>query len=264
MKLPEVLYFIFILNLKIQFKKGLNIHGTLLNVMWQPAWEGAWEENGYMYMYGWVPLLSTWNYYNIVNQLYSNIKFKSESVSRSVVSNSLWPHGLQHARPLCPPSPRVWPSSCSLHWWCRPAILSSDALFSFCIWSSPASGTFPVQFTSVTQLCLTLCDPMDCSTPDFPVHHQLPEFTQTRVCWVCDAMQPSHPLSPSPPAFNLSQHQGLFKWVSSLHQVAKVLGFQLQHQSFQWRKWQPTLVPLPGKSHGQRSLVAYSPWGRKE
>ena len=66
------------------------------------------------------------------------------------------------------------------------------------------------------------------------VHHQLLEFTQTHVHWVCDAIQPSYPLSsPSPPAFNLSQHQGLFKWVSSSHQVAKVLEFQLQHQSFQ-------------------------------
>ena len=68
-----------------------------------------------------------------------------------------------------------------------------------------------VQFNSVTQSCLTLCDPMDCSTPGFLVHHQLPEFTQTHVHWVGDAIQPSHPLSsPSPPAFNLSQHQGLF------------------------------------------------------
>ena len=73
---------------------------------------------------------------------------------------------------------------------------------------------------------------MDCSTPGFPVHHQLPELDQTHVHWVNDAIQPSHPLSsPSPPAFNLSQHQGLFKWVSFLHQVAKVLEFQLQHQS---------------------------------
>ena len=86
------------------------------------------------------------------------------------------------------------------------------------------------QFSSVTQSCLTLCDPMDRSTPSLAVHHQLPEFTQTHVHWVGDAIQPSHPLSsPSPPAFNLSQHQGLFKWVSSSHQVAKVLEFQLQH-----------------------------------
>ena len=89
--------------------------------------------------------------------------------------------------------------------------------------------------SSVTQLCLILCDPMDCNTPEFPLHHQLLEFTQTHVHWVSDAIQPSHPLlSPSPPTFNLSQHQGIFKWVSSSHQVAKVLEFQLQHQSFQW------------------------------
>ena len=87
---------------------------------------------------------------------------------------------------------------------------------------------------SVAKSCLILCDPMDCSRPGLPVHHQLLEFTQTHVHWVCDAIQPSYPLSsPSPPAFNLSQHQGLFKWVSSSHQVAKVLEFQLQHQSFQ-------------------------------
>ena len=91
-----------------------------------------------------------------------------------------------------------------------------------------------VQFSSIAQLCQTLCNPMDCSTPGLPVHHQLLEFTQTHVHQVSDAIQPSHPLSsPSPPVFNLSQHQGLFKLVSFKHQVAKVLEFQLQHQSFQ-------------------------------
>ena len=81
----------------------------------------------------------------------------------------------------------------------------------------------------------TLCGPMDCSTQGLPVNRQLPEFTQTHVHWVRDAIQLSHPLSsPFPPAFNLSYHQGLFKWISSLHQVAKWLEFQLQHQSFQW------------------------------
>ena len=83
-------------------------------------------------------------------------------------------------------------------------------------------------FSSVAQSCLTLCNPMDCSTPGFLVHHQLPELAQTHVHWVGDAIQPSHPqLSPSPPAFNLSQHQGLFQGVSFSHQVAKVLKFQL-------------------------------------
>ena len=92
-----------------------------------------------------------------------------------------------------------------------------------------------VQLSSVAQLCPTLCNPMDCSTPGFPVHHQLLELAQTHVHQVGDAIQRSHPLSsPSPPSFNLSQHQGLFQWVSSLHQVAKGLEFQLQHQPFQW------------------------------
>ena len=91
------------------------------------------------------------------------------------------------------------------------------------------------QFSSVAQSCPTPWDPMDCSTSGLPVHNQLPEFTQTHVHWVSDAIQPSHPLlSPSPPTFNFSQHQGLFKWISTLHQVAKVLAFQLQHQSFLW------------------------------
>ena len=90
------------------------------------------------------------------------------------------------------------------------------------------------KFSSVAQSCLYLCHPMECSTPGFPVHQQLPELAQTHVHRVDDAIQPSHPLSsPSLPTFNLSQPQGLFQWVSSLHQVAKVLEFQLQHQSFQ-------------------------------
>ena len=80
------------------------------------------------------------------------------------------------------------------------------------------------QFSSVTQSCPTLYDPMDYSRPSFPVHHQLPELAQTHVHQVSDAIQPSHPLSSPSPSFNLSQHHGLFKWVSSLHQVAKVLG----------------------------------------
>ena len=95
------------------------------------------------------------------------------------------------------------------------------------------SNEFSLQFSSVIQSCPALCDPMDCSMPGLPVHHQLLELAQTHDRQVSDAIQPSHPLSsPSPPAFNLSQHQGHFPWVSSSHQVAKVLEFQLQ--SFQW------------------------------
>ena len=98
------------------------------------------------------------------------------------------------------------------------------------LYSSPMLVS-SVQFSSVTQSCPTLCDPTDCSTPGFLVYHQLPELAQTHI----HSVMPSnhlilcHPLSP--PAFNLSQHQGVFQWVSSSHQVAKVLEFQLQHQS---------------------------------
>ena len=92
-----------------------------------------------------------------------------------------------------------------------------------------------ISISSVTPSCLTLWDPMNCSTTGLPVHHQLPEFTQTHVHQVGEAIQPSHPLSsPSLPAPNPSQHQSLFQWVNSSHEVAKVLEFQLQHQSFQW------------------------------
>ena len=88
-----------------------------------------------------------------------------------------------------------------------------------------------VQFSSVTQSCPIICDPMDCSTPGFPVLHSLAEFAQIRVPWVSGAIWPSHPLPLSTPfAFSLSQHQGLFQWVSSSHQV-------LQHQSYQWILW---------------------------
>ena len=104
-----------------------------------------------------------------------------------------------------------------------------------CLWNAYFNFSYSAQFSSATQSCPTLCDPMNHNMPSLPVHHQHLESTQTHVRWVGDAIQPSHPLpSPSPPALNLSQHQGLFKWVSSSHQVAKVLEFQLQHQSYQW------------------------------
>ena len=110
-----------------------------------------------------------------------------------------------------------------------------QALFSFTkpetrlqCWTRRIRDDGRFQFSSVAQSCLTLCDPMDCSMPGLPVHHQFLDFTQTNAHRVSDAIQPSHPLSSSsPPAFNLSQHQGLFQWVSSSHQVAKGLEFQL-------------------------------------
>ena len=106
-----------------------------------------------------------------------------------------------------------------------------------------------VQFSSVTQSCPIPCDPMNHSTPGLPVHHQLPEFIQTHVHRVGDAIQPSHPLSsPSTPAPKPSQHEGLFQWVNSLHEVAKVLEFQLQHQPFQWTPlWWTSWISLQSK-----------------
>ena len=104
--------------------------------------------------------------------------------------------------------------------------------------------------SSVAQLWPILCDPVNCSTPGVPVHHQLPEFTQTHIHRVSDATQPSHPLSsPSPPAPSPSQHQSLFQWVNSSHDMAKVLEFQLQHHSLQRY---PRADVLKGKFEGPR------------
>ena len=105
------------------------------------------------------------------------------------------------------------------------------------MWNLKIQTHRPVEQNSSWRMgtCLAICGPMACSMPGFPVLHYLPEFTQTHVHWISDAIQPSHSLSsPSPSAFNLSKHQDLFQWVGSLHQMAKVLEFQLQHQSFQW------------------------------
>ena len=117
-----------------------------------------------------------------------------------------------------------WPDS-----WKSPPLSQSN-------WNTPPTHLVQfssVHFSSVAQSCPTLCNPMKHSTLGLPVHHQLPEFTQTLVHRVSDTIQPSHPLSSlSPPAPNLSQHQNLFQWVNSLHEVAKVLEFQLQHHSF--------------------------------
>ena len=155
------------------------------------------------------------------------------------MSDSLWPHGLQHSRiPCLSLSLGVCSNSCPLSQWCHPTSSSSVAPFSWCLQSSPVLGSFPMSCLSsvqFTQSCPTICNPMNRSTPGLTVHHQLLEFTQSNIHWVDDAIQPSHPLSsPSPPAPNPSQHQGLFQWVNSSHEVAKVSESQLQHQSFQW------------------------------
>ena len=130
-----------------------------------------------------------------------------------------------------------------------------------------------VQFSSVTQSCPTLCNPIDGSMPGLTLHCQLPEFTQTHDCWVGNAIQPSHSLSsPSPPAFSLTQHQGLFKWVSSSHQVAKVLEFQLQKANYililyvsfllEWTSWHQMLIPISNSyTHLFASTYAINIWG---
>jgi len=214
------------------------------------------------------------------------IQFSSVQFSHSVMSNSLQSHVLQHARPPCPLSTLgVYSNSCPLSWWCHPTISSSVVPFSSCLQSFPASGSFlisqffssggqgivvsasvsvfPVNiqdwfplgwtgwifiFSSVTQSCPTLCDPMNCSMPGLPVHHQLPEFTQTHVHQVGDAIQPSHPLSsPSPPApqslpasesFPMSQ---LFAWggqSTGVSALASVLPKNTQDWSpLEWTGW---------------------------
>jgi len=114
-----------------------------------------------------------------------------------------------------------------------PSLPSGNHKFVFCICDS--ISLLSVQFSSVTRSCPTFCNPMDYSRPGFPVHHQLLELAQTHVHPVGDAIQPCHPLSSScPRVSNLSHHHVLFKWVRSSHQMAEVLEFQHQHQSFQW------------------------------
>ena len=114
------------------------------------------------------------------------------------------------------------------------------------------------QFSLVAQSCLTLCNPMNHRKPGLPVHHQLLEFTQIYVHWVSDAIQPSRPLwSPSPPAHNLFQHQGLFQWVNSVHQAAIVLEFQLQHQSCQWTLRKMDWLDLLAVQGTRKSLLQH-------
>ena len=148
--------------------------------------------------------------------------FYKVQFSHSVMSDSLRSHGLQHTRLPCTNS------------WSLLKLMSTESVkpSNHLILCHPLQFSL-VQFSSAAQSCPTLWDPMDCSMPGFPVHHKLPELAQTHVHWVSDAIQPS-PLSSPSPAFNLSQHQDHFQWVNSSHQVAKVLEFQVQHQSFQW------------------------------
>ena len=156
------------------------------------------------------------------------------------MSDSLWPHGLKPSRILHPWDSAGKNTGVGCHFLLQTDIiqkyLQSILLQSIMMKIEfKYAQTFNLfQLSSVFQSCPTLCDPMNRSTPGLSVHHQLLESTQMLVHQVGDAMQPSHPLSPtSPPAFDFSKHQGLFQWVS-WPQVAKILEFQLQHQSFQW------------------------------
>ena len=209
--------------------------------MWQPGWEGNLGKNICMYMYDWVPLLSTWNYHNFVHQLYMLVTQScpilcnpwtiANQVLLSIeLSRKEYWSGLSFPSPGDLPNPGIEPRSPTLQADSLPSEPPGKLIF--LIRYQLISNS--VQFTSVTQSCLTLCDPMNCSTSGFPIHHQLPGPVQTHVHPVSDDIQPSHPLSSLYlPALSLSQHQGLFQWVSSSHQVAKLLKIQLQHQSFQ-------------------------------
>ena len=166
-------------------------------------------------------------------KLQSDIAVRAVLISKIALFTCLAP-GLRRLKKLGAGVARAFSSLCGFS---LPSFLTllSDYLDFLCGGLGLPEPVSQVQFSSVTQSCLTLCDPMHRSTPGLPVHHQLPESTQTHLHWFGYTIQPSHPLSsPSSPAPNPSQHQGLFQWVNSSHEVAKVLEFQLQHQSFQW------------------------------
>ena len=188
-------------------------HGTQTGTLWQSrrvGWGGRWERGSggreHWCIYGWFLLMYDRKPQSSVKQLSFNLKIKFKK-TELVNTPAPFFFGVE-----------VSPSPVLIFF------LVSFLVCLFIIWSS-------VQFSSVAQSCLALCDPRNHSTSGLPVHHQLPESTQTHVHRVGNAIQPSHPLSfPSPAALNFSQHHGLFKWISSSHQVE----FQLQHQSFQW------------------------------
>ena len=179
----------------------------------------------YTYWTGWLPspLNAAWLLLSCFPTLYwkkTDTTFSSIQLSHSVMSSSLWPHELQHTRPLCPsPTPRVHPNPCPFSQWCHPTISSSVVSFSSYPQPFPASGSYQMSqlFAAGGQ-----STGISASTSVLRVHHQLSQSTQTHVHLVSDAIQTSHPLSsPSPPTLNLSQHQGPFQWVSPSHQVAK-------------------------------------------
>ena len=203
-------------------------HGSLLNVMGQCGRQGSFPKENYKRKKSRVNyILCCCQMASLVTQIVKNLpEMQKNQVQSLGQENPLEKGTATHSSILAwwipwPVEPGGLLTHTDTH------TLRHTHTHIYCCWS--------IQFSSVTESCPTLCDPMDHSMPGLPVHHQLPEFTQTHVHWVGDAIQLSHPLlPPSPPAFNLSQHQGLFQRVSSSHQVAKVLEFQLQQQFFQW------------------------------
>ena len=176
-------------------------------VGWRGRWEGGSEGRGYMYTCGWLMLRFNRKQQNSLKQLSFN-KNKQINKNRTNKKREKWSFTM-----IC---------GCYME-------------LSVKIEEIHTAPTYIIQFSSVAQSCPTLSGPINCSMPGLPVHHQLPEFNHTHIHRVSDAIQPSQPLSsPSPPAPNPSQLQGLSQRVNSFHEVAKVLEFQLQHPSFQW------------------------------
>ena len=166
--------------------------------------------------------------------LKSNIQDDSSVLGDGVFGRwlGLWDEKLMRFVPLLKEAPES--SIAPLTLWGK-CILRPELDTKFLRWFGWNENAYSLVSSVQSLSCVRLCDLMNRSTPGLPVHHQLPEFTQIHVHWVGDAIQLSHPLSsPSPPALNPSRHQGLFQWVNSSHEVAKVLEFQFQHQSFQW------------------------------
>ena len=157
------------------------------------------------------------------------------------MSNSLRPPGLYSPRLLCPWNSPGKNTRVGCYFLLQGIFLTQESNPGLLHWrlilyylSHHRILALWIQFSSVAQSCLILCDPVNRTTPGLPVHHQLPEFTQIHAHRVSDAIQPSHPLSSPSPAPNPSQHQGVFQWVNYSHEVVKILEFQLHHESFQW------------------------------
>ena len=232
-------------------EEEMTTHSSIL--AWKIPWTeepGGYSPWGWRVRHNWVRMYSTTH--SDLKQHFTVLETRSPKIKELAMWQSFWmlkqrihslafPDSIDHIHSLAVATSSIFKAKSTES--TNLSLSLSDLFASIIIFSltfqhssykDPCDYTGPTWISSVAQSCLNLCHPMDCSMLGFPVHHPIPEFTQTRVHWVSDAIQPSHPLSsPSPPALNHSQHQGLFKWGSPLCQVAKALEFQLQHQSFQ-------------------------------